>query len=87
MSSELSVARRESFIQAGNQSLIVERLGQKSDGASGQRLCPRFHPGKRRNEDDGQAMPLSNQSILQLYSCHSRHLQVSNQAVDVLDSV
>ena len=80
-------ASSESFIQAGNQSLIVERLGQKSDRTCGQRLCPRCHLGKGCNKNDGQAVPLRNQSILQFYSGHARHLHVSNQAVRVTDTV
>ena len=77
----------ERLIQTCNQHLIVERFGKKADRAS--RDCPRscFHFRKSGNENDREAMTLSNQFALQLYPIHARHLHVANQAIGVMQPV
>ena len=46
-----------------------------------------FHLGKGGNKNDGQAMALSNQLILQFYPIYARHLHIANHAIGVMQVV
>ena len=70
-----------------NQFLIAEWLGKKADGARRKCMRSSFHLGKGGNKNDGQAMALSNQLILQFYPIYARHLHIANHAIGVMQVV
>jgi hypothetical protein len=85
--SQSGATRGESLIKAGNQLRITEGLFQEADRAGGKRpsSCLHFREGGYKNH---RQMPaLLDQMTLELYSCHSWHLNVSNQAIDVVATV
>src|ERR1700722_13354328 len=76
---------RQSLANQLDHSLPGEGLFKKAQCPTG--LCTRSNSvfGKRRDENDGYAATLRDQSILKIKPAHTRHLHVGDQTGTVVD--
>jgi hypothetical protein len=71
-------------IEVFNQCPSVERLAQKAGCSGFERSRPDALLGESRDENDRQPVALGLQEILQLYSAHTRHLNIRDHAAGVI---
>ena len=77
----------KSGVEAFNQNVAVEGLGQEARRAGLQRCRAGALSGKSRNEDEWRAMSLGEHVSLQFDTAHLSHLDVCNDARRALQIV
>jgi hypothetical protein len=73
----------EGLIEAGDQAFLLQGFGQVTKGATPQHACANRIFGKSRDEDDGHAVTLQNQTTLELDTTHPGQVHVDNQAARI----
>ena len=82
-------ARRSSecFVQAAYQIFIAKGFAQKSYRPGAERAASCLHFREGSDKDNGNAVPLGDEIVLQFYARHARHLYVRNQAIGIFNGV
>src|ERR1700741_614511 len=79
--------RPQSRVKTFDKSVAVEWLGQVADRPGRERLRTSLLIRKRGEENERNATPLGTQVILQLDTAHTGHLDVRDDACDVVDTL
>lgn len=86
-SSGSAVVDSEGFLKAMDKAVAVTWLGQIAGRSGCKSLCTGFLIGKCCEEDEWKAGTLRSQMILQLDAAHARHLDIRNDAREVVKLV
>ena len=75
----ISPAADQRLVQALDQALVAEWLGQETTGAGLQHARTDIFVREGGHENDRRVMPVGNQPILQICAVHAGHLYVGDQ--------
>ena len=82
-----ALGAKQRLVQALDQALVAERLGQETKGAGLQDSRTDFLVGEGGDKNDRRAMPLGKQAILQIRTVHAGHLDVGDQTSRVRGAI